>query len=177
MPDAPSVLVLLGSASDEDLMRACWEQLAALGIPHEVRVASVHRTPDLVREIVSGAEARGTKVIVAGAGWAAHLAGAVAGLTRLPVIAVPLASSPLLGLDALLASVQMPSGVPVATVAINGARNAALLAAQILALADQDLADRLAQLRQALADSVRSATVSTLPGRPATDGGGPGAPR
>lgn len=177
MADAPPVLVLLGSASDEELMRACWEQLGALGIAHEVRVASAHRTPDLVREIAAGAADRGTKVVIAGAGWAAHLAGTVASFTRLPVIAVPLSSSPLLGLDALLACVQMPSGVPVATVAINGALNAAVLAAEILALADEGLADRLAQLRGALADSVRSAALSTLPGRSASDGGEPGAPR
>ncbi len=142
-------------------MRACWEQLAKLGVPHEVRVASAHRTPELVREIVGEAERKGIKVIIAGAGWAAHLAGAVAALTTLPVIAVPLATSPLQGMDALLASVQMPSGVPVATVAINGARNAAILAAQILALSDEALAERIKQLREEAAEKVRSARVSS----------------
>lgn len=156
---APAVLVLLGSASDAELMRPCWEQLSLLGIEHEVRVASAHRTPELVRQLVGGARERGIKVIIAGAGWAAHLAGAAAALTTLPVIAVPLATSPLLGMDALLASVQMPSGVPVAVVAINGARNAALLAAQILSLDDEELAAELARLREQAAQAVRSATI------------------
>jgi len=160
MSEAPQVLVLMGSASDEELMRSCWTELAELGVGHEVRVASAHRTPDLVRELVSEAEARGVKVIIAGAGWAAHLAGAVAAWTTLPVIAVPLASSPLQGLDALLASVQMPSGVPVATVAVNGARNAAVLAAEILAVTDEELAERLRARRRAMAERVREARVA-----------------
>lgn len=142
-------------------MRPCWEQLRDLGIPYEARVASAHRTPDLVREVVLAARERGVQVIVAAAGMAAHLAGAVASLTITPVIAVPLAGSSLGGLDALLSSVQMPPGVPVATVAINGARNAALLAAQILALSDQDLAHRLEALRQAQAEKVLEARLDS----------------
>lgn len=161
MDEAPKVLVLLGSASDEELMRPCWEQLRELEIPHEARVASAHRTPDLVRDLVMGARERGIRVIIAAAGMAAHLAGAAAAFTTLPVIAVPLASSTLGGLDALLSSVQMPPGVPVATVAINGARNAALLAAQILALADEGLASRLDALREAQATKVRQARLGS----------------
>jgi phosphoribosylaminoimidazole carboxylase PurE protein len=159
MPETPQVLVLVGSASDEELMRFCWAQLAELRIPYEVQVASAHRSPDLVRQLIPDAQARGVKVIIAGAGWAAHLAGCVAALTTLPVIAVPLATSPLQGLDALLASVQMPSGVPVATVAINGARNAAILAAEILALQDQQLSTRLAELRRSMAEEIRCAKL------------------
>lgn len=161
MSDRPKVLVLLGSASDEEVMRQCWEQLRDLGIPYEARVASAHRTPDLVREIVLSARELGIQVIIAAAGMAAHLAGAVASLTTLPVIAVPLAGSSLGGLDALLSSVQMPPGVPVATVAINGARNAALLAAQILALSDEDLACRLEALREAQATKVLQARIGS----------------
>ncbi|MCX7599209.1 MAG: 5-(carboxyamino)imidazole ribonucleotide mutase [Armatimonadetes bacterium] len=159
MSESPKVLILLGSASDEELMRPCWEQLRELGVPYEARVASAHRTPDLVRELVSSARKRGIQVIIAGAGMAAHLAGAVAALTTLPVIAVPLAGSPLGGLDALLSSVQMPPGVPVATVAINGARNAGVLAAQILALSDEDLASRLQALRDTQAAKILAARI------------------
>ena len=166
MAEMPRILILMGSTSDEELMAPCWQQLAELGVEYRVRVASAHRTPVLVREVVAEAEAGGAQVIIAGAGWAAHLAGVVAGLTALPVIAVPLATSPLQGLDSLLASVQMPSGVPVATVAINGARNSALLAAQILALQDGTLAGRLVQLRERMADQVRSARPKTLPQEP-----------
>jgi phosphoribosylaminoimidazole carboxylase PurE protein len=161
MDEAPQVLVLLGSASDEELMRPCWEQLAELGIRYEARVASAHRTPELVRELVGTARERGVRIIIAGAGMAAHLAGAVAALTTLPVIAVPLAGSTLGGLDALLSSVQMPPGVPVATVAINGARNAALLAAQILAIGDDALRSRLETLRETQAAKVRQAQLGS----------------
>ena len=159
MSDSPKVLILMGSISDADLMRTCWQQLAELGVASDVRVASAHRTPDLVAELVGGAAARGIGVVIAGAGWAAHLAGAVAANTTLPVIAVPLATSSLQGLDALLASVQMPAGVPVATVSINGARNAAILAAQILALADADLSARSVALRESQAEKIRNLTV------------------
>lgn len=159
MAETPKVLILMGSISDADLMRPCWQQLAELEVACEVRVASAHRTPELVRELAAGAAERGIGVVIAGAGWAAHLAGAVAAHTTLPVIAVPLATSALHGLDALLASVQMPAGVPVATVSINGARNAAVLAAEILALADHALAARLASLRAAQAEKVRDLTI------------------
>lgn len=155
----PRVLVLMGSSSDQELMRPCWQQLEELGIDFEVRIASAHRTPDLVAALSEKAREEGFGVIVAGAGWAAHLAGAVAAHTTLPVIAVPLATSVLNGLDALLASVQMPSGVPVATVAINGARNAAWLAAEILAVADEQLAELLKQKRAEQVEKVRAAQV------------------
>ncbi|MBC7287996.1 MAG: 5-(carboxyamino)imidazole ribonucleotide mutase [Armatimonadetes bacterium] len=142
-----------------DLMRPCWQQLEELGIPFEVHIASAHRTPDLVAELAASARERGFGVVIAGAGWAAHLAGAVAANTTLPVIAVPLATSPLAGIDALLASVQMPSGVPVATVAVNCARNAAWLAAEILAVYDLDLAEVLCAKRAEQAEKLRSERV------------------
>ena len=122
----------MGSQSDMPVMEQCAETLASLGVPHEVLVASAHRQPEKVREWASSAEGRGLAVIVAAAGKAAHLAGVVAAHTPLPVIAVPMKTSDLGGLDSLLSMVQMPSGVPVACVAINGAKNAAILAAQML---------------------------------------------
>jgi len=125
----------MGSESDAQVMEDAVKELEALGIAHEVKVLSAHRNPDGVRDYAQGAEARGLKVIIAGAGKAAALAGVVASLTDLPVIGVPMKTSDLGGLDSLLSTVQMPSGVPVATVAINGARNAALLAAKILRVA------------------------------------------
>ncbi len=155
----PRVMVLMGSTSDVDLMRPCWQQLKELGLEFEVHVASAHRTPELVAELASTARQKGFGVIVAGAGWAAHLAGVAAAHTTLPVIAVPLATSALNGLDALLASVQMPSGVPVATVAVNGARNAAWLAAEILAVYDEDLAATLERKRAEQAEKVKAAQV------------------
>jgi 5-(carboxyamino)imidazole ribonucleotide mutase len=142
------VAILMGSASDMPAMRPAAEVLAELGIAHEVRVMSAHRTPDRVADFAGGAAARGVKVFICGAGGAAHLAGVVAAHTLLPVIGVPLNRS-LGGLDSLYATVQMPAGVPVATVAIDGAMNAALLAAQMLALADEGLAARLAERREA----------------------------
>ncbi len=159
MSDSPKVLILMGSVSDADLMRTCWQQLAEFGVESEVRVASAHRTPDLVAELVGGAAARGVGVIIAGAGWAAHLAGAVAANTTLPVIAVPLATSSLQGLDALLSSVQMPAGVPVASTSPGRSVNAAILAAQILALSDEALSARIADLRASQAEKIRNLTV------------------
>ena len=137
--------ILLGSASDHEVMSAGAEILRELGVPYQIGVYSAHRTPDRVEEFVSQAASRGIRVLIAGAGAAAHLAGAVAARTQLPVIGVPLAGSALSGLDALFATVQMPAGFPVATMAIGkpGAINAALLAAQILALHDIDLRQRL----------------------------------
>ena len=132
--DAPVVGILMGSESDAEVMRAASEELAERGIGYEVRVLSAHRNPDAVREYALGAEARGLKVIIAGAGKAAALPGVVASYTDLPVIGVPIRTSDLGGLDSLLSMVQMPSGVPVACVAINGARNAAILAARMLRL-------------------------------------------
>lgn len=136
--------VLLGSRSDLPVMQKCIDVLVALDIPHEVRVLSAHRDPEGVRSYARSAAQRGLQVLVAGAGGAAHLAGALAAWSTLPVIGVPLAATPLQGLDALLATVQMPPGVPVATVAIGeaGARNAAYLAAEILGLQNPIIAAR-----------------------------------
>lgn len=132
MADRPLVGILMGSQSDAHVMDAAIQELEDQGIPCEVNVLSAHRNPEAVREYALGAESRGLKVIIAGAGKAAALAGVVASMTDLPVIGVPIRTSDLGGLDSLLSTVQMPSGVPVATVAINGARNAAILAAKIL---------------------------------------------
>ena len=145
------VAVLMGSGSDWPVMKATAALLDSLGIQREVRITSAHRTPTQTSEYVRDAETRGCQVFVCAAGLAAHLAGAVAAHTTKPVIGVPIETGPLSGLDALLSTVQMPGGVPVATVAIGGAgaKNAAYLAAQILALDDQELAERLNQDRRA----------------------------
>jgi 5-(carboxyamino)imidazole ribonucleotide mutase len=144
--------ILMGSESDRGVVEETAAVLSDLGVGHELLVRSAHRTPDAVRAYVAAGERRGIRVFVCAAGGAAHLAGTVAAHTTLPVIGIPLASTPLGGLDALLATVQMPASVPVATVAIGsaGARNAAYLAAQILALGDRRLARRLVQHRRAL---------------------------
>lgn len=146
----PLVGIMMGSASDADVMTQGAEVLRELGVPYEIGIYSAHRTPDRVEQFASQAEERGIRVLIAGAGAAAHLAGAVAARTHLPVIGVPLAGTALSGMDALLATVQMPAGFPVATVAIGkaGAINAALLAAQILALEDSDLRKRLGEYRE-----------------------------
>lgn len=145
----PLVGILMGSESDRARMEGASQVLEELGVEHEVHVMSAHRTPDKVAAYASGAADRGMRVLIAGAGMAAHLAGAVASRTILPVIGVPLDGSALLGLDALLATVQMPPGIPVATVAVGkaGAKNAGFLAAQILALSDEALAARLRERR------------------------------
>ena len=143
------VAVVMGSASDLNTVKKAADTLAELGIPHEVRVLSAHRTPDEAREYFASAEERGIGVIICAAGMAAHLAGAAAANTALPVIGIPLSSSVLDGMDALLATVQMPSGMPVATVAINGASNAALLAAQILAVGDSEVMEKVKAKRAA----------------------------
>ncbi|MCE5254672.1 MAG: 5-(carboxyamino)imidazole ribonucleotide mutase [Actinomycetia bacterium] len=135
MPGQPLVGILMGSQSDAHIMEEAAKELEARGIPYEIDVLSAHRDPEKVREYALGAEARGLKVVIAGAGKAAALPGVVASLTDLPVIGVPIRTSDLGGLDSLLSMVQMPPGVPVATVAINGARNAAILAAKILGVA------------------------------------------
>jgi 5-(carboxyamino)imidazole ribonucleotide mutase len=144
------IAVIMGSKSDWDTMKHACEVLEKLAIPYEKRVVSAHRTPDLMFEFAEKARAEGFKVIIAGAGGAAHLPGMVAAKTTLPVIGVPVQSKALNGLDSLLSIVQMPGGVPVATVAIGkaGATNAGLLAAQILAVADQTIADKLELLRE-----------------------------
>jgi 5-(carboxyamino)imidazole ribonucleotide mutase len=147
----------MGSDSDLPVVGAAGEVLAELGVPHEVRVVSAHRTPHDM--IAYGGEAadRGLRVIVAGAGGAAHLPGMLASVTSLPVIGVPVRSSALDGMDSLLSIVQMPRGIPVATVAIDGGRNAGLLAARILALSDPALGRRLAEARATMADAARAA--------------------
>lgn len=153
------VLILMGSASDAETMRGASAQLDALGVSWEAHVASAHRTPERVRHLVAVAEAGGVQVFICGAGMAAHLAGVVAAHTVRPVIGVPLAGGIANGLDALLATVQMPGGVPVATVAVGtaGAKNAAVLAAQILALQDPALHSRLTALREENAAAVSAA--------------------
>ena len=153
----PLVGVMMGSTSDGDVMRGCITILRELGIPYEVKVISAHRTPELTRDYALSARGRGIHVLIAGAGWAAHLAGALAAHTTLPVIGVPIDSSPLKGFDALLSTVQMPPGIPVATMAVGsgGAKNAAVLAAQILALKFPAVADRLERYREELSRQVR----------------------
>ena len=143
------VAVLLGSKSDEQAMAGCTDYLAKFGIPHDLRVSSAHRQPDETAAFVKAAEADGYAVIIAAAGMAAHLAGFAAAHTTLPVIGVPLEGSALNGLDALYSTVQMPAGIPVATVAIGsaGAKNAAVLAAEILALNDDGLRRKLVEFR------------------------------
>lgn len=142
----------MGSTSDGEVMAGCTGVLKELTIPYEVRVVSAHRTPDRTKEYAESAAGRGLEVIIAGAGWAAHLAGFIAAYTNLPVIGIPIDSSPLKGVDALLSTVQMPAGIPVATVALGkgGAINAAVLAAQILALKYPTIAERLKTYRERL---------------------------
>jgi 5-(carboxyamino)imidazole ribonucleotide mutase len=146
--------IVMGSASDMPVVKKAVDMLDSLEIPYEVHVYSAHRTPDEASDFSSSAKSRGFGVIIAAAGMAAHLAGVVASRTTLPVIGIPCKSSNLDGLDALLATVQMPTGIPVATVAIDGAGNAALLAAQILALSDEALAKRLEDKRRKDKDAV-----------------------
>ena len=157
-PAGPRVAVLMGSDSDLPAMKAAVEGLQGFGLEAEVRVLSAHRTPEEAARYAREAAGRGIRVIICGAGAAAHLAGAVAAQTSLPVIGVPLVSGDLGGLDALLATVQMPPGVPVATVAVGemGARNAAVLAAQILAGSDPALAAKLAAHKREMAAGVRA---------------------
>jgi 5-(carboxyamino)imidazole ribonucleotide mutase len=159
--NAPRVGIIMGSKSDLETMRHASELLTQLQVSHELRVVSAHRTPDLLFEYASGAESRGIKVIIAGAGGAAHLPGMCASKTTLPVLGVPVQSRALQGIDSLLSIVQMPAGVPVGTLAIGeaGAKNAALLAASILALSDPPLATRLKQFR---AEQTRAVLDTTL---------------
>ena len=154
--EAPLVGIIMGSRSDWETMRHAAEMLDTLGVPCERRVISAHRTPERLYDYATGAAARGLKVIIAGAGGAAHLPGMTASMTRLPVLGVPVESNALSGLDSLLSIVQMPAGVPVGTLAIGkaGAANAGLLAAAILANDDPELAARLEAWREQQTDSV-----------------------
>ena len=153
------VAIIMGSTSDWAVMSAAVETLAGFGIEIEKRVISAHRTPDLMFEFARTARERGIGVIIAGAGGAAHVAGVVAGLTTVPVIGVPMQTKALGGLDSLLSIVQMPGGVPVATVAINGAKNAALLAVEILALSDRELEKKLEEYRRQQTETVLKAEI------------------
>jgi len=153
---SPVVAVVMGSSSDLDVMRDAVAILEQFGLAHEVRVVSAHRTPDDMIAFGHAAAARGIKVIIAGAGGAAHLPGMLSSVTTLPVIGVPVALSHLDGLDSLLSIVQMPRGVPVATVAINGARNAGLLAVRILAIGDDALTKAMEEFQQEIAATARA---------------------
>jgi 5-(carboxyamino)imidazole ribonucleotide mutase len=161
MSQQPLVGIVMGSKSDWEVLSAAVEILRTLEIPHEARVLSAHRTPDQLFAYVEAARGRGMRVLIAGAGGAAHLAGVMAAKTLLPVLAVPIAATPLNGLDSLLAMVQMPKGIPVAALAIGkpGAANAALFAAQILALNDAALHERLVAWRAARAREVLEAKL------------------
>jgi 5-(carboxyamino)imidazole ribonucleotide mutase len=152
---APLVGVIMGSDSDLPVMQGAIDVLREFAVPHEVRVVSAHRTPDVMFEYASTAAARGLRVIVAGAGGAAHLPGMTASLTALPVIGVPVPLAQLDGLDSLLSIVQMPEGIPVATVGVGKARNAGLLAVRILGAADDDLRARVRRYQDDLAATVR----------------------
>ena len=152
-----TVLIIMGSESDEGVMRAAADVLDEFGVGYDMRVSSAHRSPGRTAELAENAARSGVKVIIAGAGAAAHLAGVIAAHTTLPVIGVPIDSSPLKGMDALLATVQMPGGVPVATMAIGraGAKNAGILAIEILALGDSGLAGKLDDFKVTLVKSVK----------------------
>ena len=149
----PVVGIIMGSKSDLGVMEGCTAELEALGVPYELEIASAHRTPAKVHEWASTAADRGIKVIIAAAGKAAHLGGVVAAFTPLPVIGVPMKTSDLGGMDSLLSMVQMPSGVPVACVAINGAKNAAIYATQILGACDPEYRKVIEKMKQEMADA------------------------
>ncbi|MCH7627337.1 MAG: 5-(carboxyamino)imidazole ribonucleotide mutase [Proteobacteria bacterium] len=161
MSDTPRVAIVMGSQSDWETMKNASAVLDKLGVAHDCRIVSAHRTPDRLVAFAKGADAEGFKVIIAGAGGAAHLPGMVASMTHLPVLGVPVESKALKGMDSLLSIVQMPGGIPVATLAIGvpGATNAGILAASILATSDADLAERLIAFRTAQTDSVAEKPV------------------
>ena len=148
------VAVIMGSDSDFPIVKDAVTELKSYGVPYEVHVMSAHRTPELAAEFASNAAKNGFGIIICAAGMAAHLAGVIAGHTNLPVIGIPIKSS-FDGLDALLATVQMPSGIPVATVAVNGAKNAAILAVQMLAINDEGLAAKLSEAKQKMIEGVK----------------------
>lgn len=153
------VSIIMGSVSDYEVMSGAEQVLSAFGVEFEKKVVSAHRTLSLMIDYVKGARDRGVGVIIAGAGGAAHLAGVAAGITTLPVIAVPMQTKALGGLDSLLSMVQMPTGIPVATVAIGGAKNAAILAVEILALSDPALAQKLLDYRKEQAEKIEKTTI------------------
>ena len=153
MAEQPLVGIIMGSKSDLPTMEACTKQLEELGVPYELVIASAHRAPDKVHEWAGGAANRGLKVIIAAAGKAAHLGGVVAALTPLPIIGVPMKTSDLGGMDSLLSMVQMPSGVPVACVAINGAKNAAIYATQILGATLPEYREKVVELKRSMAQA------------------------
>ena len=154
MSNRPWVCIVIGSDSDAEVMSQAAAALDEVGVPYEMTVASAHRTPDRTRELVTNAERDGAVVFIAGAGMAAHLPGVVASFTTRPVVCVPLSPGALKGVDALYAIMQMPPGIPVASVAIDGARNAGILAAQIISVGDAALAERLKEKRRGMADAV-----------------------
>ena len=159
--EKPQVAIVMGSQSDWDTMKNAASVLEELGVAHQARIVSAHRTPDRLVEFAKGAKAEGLQVIIAGAGGAAHLPGMIASMTPLPVFGVPVQSAALSGQDSLLSIVQMPAGIPVGTLAIGkaGASNAALLAASVLALSDPALADRLDAWRKEQSDAVAEVPV------------------
>ena len=149
----------MGSTSDLEVMEPCWKTLDEFGVGYEKRVISAHRAPALLTQWVTTARERDIAVIIAGAGGAAHLAGVTAGQTTLPVIGIPIRSKMMDGLDSLLSTVQMPSGIPVATVAVNGSKNAALLAIEMLALSDENLAEKLNDFRKAQTKKIEETVI------------------
>ena len=153
------VAVIMGSASDWDVMSPCCAALDEFGVPYEKRVLSAHRNPAPLAEYVASLKEKGCEIVIAGAGGAAHLPGVIAALTTLPVIGVPVKSKALSGMDSLLSIVQMPSGIPVATMAIDGSKNAALFAIAILALKDEGLAQKLQQFRKDQSDKVLNTVI------------------
>lgn len=153
------VAIIMGSASDWDVMSPCCTTLEDFGIPYEKRVLSAHRNPGPLADYVASLPEKGCEIVIAGAGGAAHLPGVIAALTTLPVIGVPVKSKALMGMDSLLSIVQMPSGIPVATMAIDGSRNAALYAVSILALQDKSLSQKLQQFRKDQSDKVLNTTL------------------
>lgn len=153
------VSVIMGSTSDLEIMKAAIETLAEFGVEVEKRVISAHRAPALLAEYATSARERGIGAIIAGAGGAAHLAGVTAAYTTLPVIGVPISGKAFGGMDALLSTVQMPSGIPVATVAVNGAKNAALLAISILSVTDDVLRDKLAEFRKKQTEKIENTII------------------
>ncbi|MBQ7423536.1 MAG: 5-(carboxyamino)imidazole ribonucleotide mutase [Prevotella sp.] len=155
----PKVSIIMGSTSDLPVMEKAMKFLDDMQVPFEVNALSAHRTPDAVEQFAKGAAARGVRCIIAGAGMAAALPGVIAASTTLPVIGVPIKGSVLDGVDALYSILQMPPGIPVATVAINGAMNAAILACQIMALADEDLAQKMADYKAKLGEKIEKANA------------------